>query len=743
MEKMEGFNALDEEESLERAKDKLTNLLTAREAQREIEQYVQKDEKNRGIIFLIDVDDLYKINNLYGCFFGDVVLQEIAQVLTDISEKKGVVSRYEGDGFLFFREGLSLKESYQIGEAICKAVEGLYVNSVGTSVLSCSIGIGRIEKGISIAKSLKLTEKALKYAKNKQSKNVISWKDVPQDISKSKGLEKYYEDYSFEMIFSEKSKKILDFAKKILEGSKSFKLAVGILFSRLGREYGLKRIGMLDLDYDFLSGRIVYQWKREDIKTDISKKVLIYDGDYEYLQEGFKENGWMIVDNKDGGEHAKWTDSLHQISVLINEMYWQKNRALLLFYECEDNGIGWPKEICLLFKEISSMLGVYHKRENMNREMKEKAEFLSGISHEIRTPMNAIYGWTKIARKNSHDCEKMKECLDKINSSSKYLMSIMDEILDVENISSGITEVVKEEFSINEVFESVKYLFQREFMEKGIHLSLANQCKDEYFYGDKKHIQQVLVNVLEYVSKVTLTEETIILHAMEMMQKKNTQLNFSIESMGEYGDSYDLAYLRKSLSSNDGSEKLKLGDLAFPLFLSYRYVEKMGGHMEIGECQDNFELAFSVPVTCVEKKIEKEQKNYNFSGRRLLLVEDNNLNVEVAQTLLEMVGFEVDVAENGKIAVDKFKQRKEGSYDAILMDIRMPIMDGLEATRRIRNLGKKDSRTVSIVALSANAHDEDAKKSIENGMNGHLAKPIDVDNLYRMLDQLITKSSWT
>lgn len=148
-----------------------------------------------------------------------------------------------------------------------------------------------------------------------------------------------------------------------------------------------------------------------------------------------------------------------------------------------------------------------------------------------------------------------------------------------------------------------------------------------------------------------------------------------------------------------------------------------------------------IPLESIEITAEQDEmteRDYNFQGKRLLLVEDNLLNVEVAQTLLEMVGFEVDVAENGKVAVEKFDKNEDGSYDAILMDIRMPIMDGLEATRRIRNLGKKDSRTISIVALSANAHDEDAKKSIANGMNGHLAKPIEVSDLYRMLDQLIT-----
>ncbi len=129
--------------------------------------------------------------------------------------------------------------------------------------------------------------------------------------------------------------------------------------------------------------------------------------------------------------------------------------------------------------------------------------------------------------------------------------------------------------------------------------------------------------------------------------------------------------------------------------------------------------------------------NYSFQGKRILLVEDNALNIEVARTLLEMVGFEVDVADNGLKAVEKFEKNDEGWYNAVLMDIRMPIMDGLEATRQIRISGKNDSRTIPIIALTANAFDEDTQKSIANGMNGHLVKPLDVQNLYQVLQELV------
>lgn len=158
--------------------------------------------------------------------------------------------------------------------------------------------------------------------------------------------------------------------------------------------------------------------------------------------------------------------------------------------------------------------------------------------------------------------------------------------------------------------------------------------------------------------------------------------------------------------------------------------------LHIKEC-DYIEIEeHEVPVTHTQT-VSQETKEYSFKGKRILLVEDNELNIEVAKTLLEMVGFEVDVADNGLKAVEKFKNNNEGWYNAILMDIRMPVMDGLEATRQIRVLGKSDSRTIPIIALTANAFDEDSQKSIANGMNGHLVKPIDVENLYQVLRELV------
>ena len=262
-----------------------------------------------------------------------------------------------------------------------------------------------------------------------------------------------------------------------------------------------------------------------------------------------------------------------------------------------------------------------------------------------------------------------------------------------------------------------------------------NTCVHNQYFGDRKHIQQFLVHFLDYMTKNTKEDATVTLHAME---NDVGRLCFLVESTGDYQKISEVNKMFERLEENNAAFDENVGDINFQLLIGIRYVRNMGGTVEFQRNESAWEISVSLPIELGEEDLaEKKDEDYNFAGKHLLLVEDNDLNVEVAQTLLEMVGFEVDVAENGKVAVEKFDQKEPGSYDAILMDIRMPIMDGLEATRRIRNLGKEDSRTISIVALSANAHDEDARKSIANGMNGHLAKPIEVDCLYSMLQQLI------
>lgn len=725
-----------------KTRDKLTNLLVAGEGREIIEQYLSEENGKEGMLFLVDVDQLWKINEMYGCFFGDEAIKEISKLILERVSKEDVVARIGGDEILIYRPKISVKDAYIFGKNICREVKELYQNDKQENVISCSIGMMNSDLIKDYEELLKYAEFALEYVKHHQVGEVLYYIDMKEEIDESIQKSKYTprEDYN-EVRFGSRSKDTLLFVRKLLEKSKSLKTAIYMLMARIGREYGLRRIALMEADSDFLSTHILIQWKRNENMKELPERIPISEQNFGIIKEKFIKDEYFIVEHISMDVDYREEGNSVDCSLLVCALDNQKDMTSIMVYECEEAEAGWPEEICELLKEITNLIHLYHHRNSMNKEIKEKSEFLSGISHEIRTPMNAIYGWTNIARKHTDDQYMIKEYLDKIDTSSKYLLAIMDEILDVESMENGRFEMVQERFSLNRLYRQIEDLFWEQAEEKQMKLYLVNQSDNDWFLGDKKHIQQSIVNILDYVIKNTESNSSVTLHSMPIEDLTEKKMRFSIESTGKYGHSYELEQLREILEESETMFRTKLGDISLPLLISNRFIQSLGGQMEVGEMEDGLCLSFVIPLEVAQTtngQDEMAERDYNFEGKRLLLVEDNLLNVEVAQTLLEMVGFEVDVAENGKVAVEKFDKNKDGSYDAILMDIRMPIMDGLEATRRIRNLGKKDSRTISIVALSANAHDEDAKKSIANGMNGHLAKPIEVSDLYRMLDQLIT-----
>lgn len=712
-------------------KDRLTDLLIGVEGKRVIESYLRTEQENGGYLFLIDLDNFRKINELYGFYFGDVVMKELAELVSSFASREDVVVRYGGDEVLVFLKEVSKEQAYEFGNCICTKVRDLYKNDRNQGIVTCSIGMMSADVVGEYDELVRYAQQALDYVKHYNKGNVVSYMDMMEEWERLEDV-KYTKNSQIRAMrpYGAKEKEILNFAKNLLEKSKRLKDAIYILLAKIGREYGLSRITILENDYDYMCSNVLYQWSVQENTTDALEKFVLDEELHSSMKAFFKKNGYFIMDHSLLMETAETPQE--KISQLVCEFHDKEKLRGFSVYECAQMDVAWPLGVCEVLWEISNLIAVYQRRESMNREFKEKAEFLSSISHEIRTPMNAIYGWANIAKEHVADESLMKECLQKIDTSSKYLLNVMDEILDVKNMEEGNFDIEEEPFSVQEIYHEIQCILQQQMDKKQIKGYFVSANKEQRFLGDRKHIQQILVNVIGYIIRNTEKNTSITLHTIE--NKKN-MLQFGIESTGEY----DLKEIEQLLSVFSEEERFydNLGNIDFPLLVAVRFVKWLGGHIKIEKNQLVWSFLISLPIKAGQYTVHKEKRQYDFSGKKLLLVEDNDLNVEVAQALLEVVGFEVDVAENGKVAVEKFQQVEPGVYDAILMDIRMPIMDGLEATRQIRNLGKKDSRTISIVALSANAHDEDAKKSIANGMNGHLAKPIEVNSLYQMLEQLI------
>lgn len=378
-----------------------------------------------------------------------------------------------------------------------------------------------------------------------------------------------------------------------------------------------------------------------------------------------------------------------------------------------------------------------------------KTSFLSNMSHEIRTPMNAIIGLDAIALRDPDLTPKTREQLEKIGSSAKHLLGLINDILDMSRIESGRMVLKQEEFSFAEFLEQVNIMIQGQCDSKGLTYDSHSGEVLDYYVGDDMKLKQVLINILGNSVKFTESPGTVSLRAEQIASDPETglcTLRFTISDTGIGMDKSFLPKLFDSFSQEDMTNTNKYGGSGLGMSITKNFVEMMQGSIEV-ESEKGVGSTFTVTV-CLkgsdrvyEKPVIREAGATGLlEGRRVLMAEDVDANAEILSDLLELEGIESERAENGQKAVELFTTKPEGYFDAILMDVRMPVMDGLTATETIRALSRPDAKTIPIIAMTANVFDEDVERSMQAGMNAHLFKPIEPDKLYAKLTELILKA---
>ncbi|MCI9338553.1 MAG: response regulator [Lachnospiraceae bacterium] len=372
---------------------------------------------------------------------------------------------------------------------------------------------------------------------------------------------------------------------------------------------------------------------------------------------------------------------------------------------------------------------------------KAKSEFLSRMSHEIRTPMNGIIGMAAIALQQEQSRERILDCLQKIQSSSKYLLGLINDILDMSKIESGKMKLEPCDFSMHEMLDTIGELIAPQAAAKQIDFVKEIRISHNCFSADRMRISQVLINLLGNAVKFTPERGRVALSVEELENSGSwARVSFAVSDTGIGIAKEDQERVFRSFEQASSNPSKQQGT-GLGLSISSRLVQMMGSNIQIeSEPGAGSTFRFTIPIDFgedMETEVFKEE--VSFEGYRVLVVEDNELNAEIAQCLLEERGFEVDCAYNGAEAVERIKGTQPGTYDVILMDIMMPVMDGLEATRAIRAMEREDCHTIPIVAMSANAFDDDLKKSVECGMNGHLSKPVDVEKLYQTLEEIVLR----
>ena len=374
-----------------------------------------------------------------------------------------------------------------------------------------------------------------------------------------------------------------------------------------------------------------------------------------------------------------------------------------------------------------------------------KDSFLATISHEMRTPMNVILGLDDVAMRNPDLQPETRDQLSKIGLSAKHMLGLINNILELNRLETASPEDKAEDFALWDALDQVNALVQTLCDEKGLSYRVSvYEGANGTYHGNFMEIKQALLSILGNAAKYTDAPGSVTLSVKPDGEADGVRtLRFEVTDTGVGIDEEFLPKVFQAFEQEDTGATSRYGGTGLSLAVAKKAAERMGGTITV-ESKKNVGSTFTLilPLTVVKDEnapAPATEEGASLDGRTMLIVEDLPENAEIVQDLLELEGVETDHAENGQVALDMFTASAPGCYDAILMDLRMPVMDGLEAARRIRALDRPDAKLIPIVALTANAFESDVRASLEAGMDAHLAKPTDAEMLYNTLRRLIAR----
>lgn len=427
-----------------------------------------------------------------------------------------------------------------------------------------------------------------------------------------------------------------------------------------------------------------------------------------------------------------------------------RRKELSIYYHGDDK-----KTIVMVRRDVTDS---YEEEQRQNERLyyalmdarhanQEKNEFLERMSHEIRTPMNSIIGLSYLTKEYVGHERQVLENLDKINKSAHFLLSFIDDILNLSQIESGNVAMVQQDVELESFLADLSRKAEKWAKEKQIAFAMERRGDfDREYCFDADKLGKALLNILENAIKYTQQEGRVDF-IVERLHDANEEatIRFEIRDNGIGIEESFLPYIYDPFEQEEEHGTTLNGGTGLGLSIARNIIEFMGGKID-AYSEKGKGSTFVVTVTLqkvadyetsLRKQSKQEKLDYDFSGKRALLVEDNEVNIEITRNILTHKNLEVEVAINGEEGVNAFLSHEPGYYDVILMDIRMPVMDGLTATQQIRSAEHADSRRIPIIAMTANVFEEDVRKSFEAGMDAHLSKPVDIKQMYFVLDSMI------
>ena len=692
-----------------------------------------------GVLVLLEIQQFSKIDERYGLIFGDIILEQFAGLLAKRFQEDGL------NGGIYIRAGA---DQMLVWLPVCTT--GPVVRSVqrlekdfgaltDEKYLSLSLKCGIAATGSrnSLSEALEQTKTALTAARH--GKQEIMFYEELSTVEKACAVDvAFAEVASLERL---KEMTLSSIALNLFDRDGDTSVVLDILALKLQEKYHLTDIVITHFNGEYMVNNLLYCWKTWEKKDGWDGMVHCSEKQYQHFVET-QEMQQLLT----SGESI-WKEPLIQPFAsgrndIVFHMTDNGQYSGSIVFRDIDQDVLEKKEECKCLEEISAIIQNRLNLERHDLSAKAKSDFLARMSHEIRTPMNGIIGMTEIALKDGQTEERRIDCLRKIEHSSEYLLGLINDILDMSKIESGKMRLIEEKCNLMEMIQGLRPLLEAKLNENNIQYIADIQLKNHWFLADSLRLNQVLVNLLGNALKYSKPDGHVWLTVRETEEEKGfSNLYFQVrdDGIGIAPEKQQLIF--RQFEQADNSENARKQGTGLGLAISRRIVRMMDSDIKLeSEPGKGSSFSFSVkfqPVSGEKTTVTSQPEEISFPGKRILVVEDNELNMEIICTILENYGIETEQAVNGEEAVRRMEESVPGYYYMIFMDIMMPEMDGLEATRTIRNLDRKDCKKIPIYAMSANAFDEDVKRSLASGMNGHLSKPVNLQVLEKTLQKVL------